>query len=107
MAGALSCARVVVALVPDVELPAPAPDGRIWLTTDQAAAVAHVSKSTISVWKSDGLLIPHPDSPPRHPMYDREDVLDVEKRQRDKLREDGHDYWAQRRPGLRKPRNAA
>lgn len=106
-AGALSCARVVAALVPDFELPPAAPDGHVWLTTDQAAAALNVSKSTISVWKAERRIKPHPDSPQRHPLYDYCELIEVEYERRQKLRADGHDYWAQRRPGLRKPRSAA
>ena len=100
----MSCARVVAALVSDFELPPPAPDGHVYLTTDQAARALRVSKSTISVWKSERRITPHPDSPPRHPMYDWCRLVDVEHERRQKLRDDGHDYWAQRKPGLRSPR---
>lgn len=97
----------MAALVPDFELPPAAPDGHVWLTTDQAAAALNVSKSTISVWKAERRIKPHPDSPQRHPLYDYCELIEVEYERRQKLRADGHDYWAQRRPGLRKPRSAA
>jgi len=97
----------VLALVPDFELPRRAPDGRIYLTTDQAAAAMQVSKSTISVWKSNGLITPLEGSPPRRPLYDYEQLKDAERDMRRKLIEDGHEYWAQRRPGLRKRKSEA
>jgi hypothetical protein len=84
------------------QLPREAPDGRIYVTTTQAAELAQVAVCTISKWKKSGLLTPHPDSPPRQPVYDLEDVRTAEQAARRKAIEDGHGYWAQRRPGLRR-----
>jgi hypothetical protein len=88
--------------VADIELPAPAADGRTYVSTRQAAAAVDVAPCTISRWKREQLLTPLPGSPPRQPMYDLEAVRDAERAARQKAIADGHGYWVQRRPGLRR-----
>ena len=63
-----------------MELPEPASDGHIYLTTRQAAQVAGVADCTISSWKAKKLLLPHPASPPRRPLYRMVDVQAAEER---------------------------
>lgn len=63
-------------------LPDPAPDGHVYVTTTQAAALLGVHKSTISQWRAKGYLAPHPASPPRRPLYRWADVLEAERRTR-------------------------
>lgn len=59
-------------------LPAPGPDGRIWLTTKQAAEEMHVAPCTITAWRHKGYLTPHPASPPRHPLYCMDGLIKAE-----------------------------
>lgn len=64
-------------------LPAPGPDGRIWLTTKQAAQELRVAPCTITTWRYKGYLTPHQDSPPRHPMYCLDDLIQAERAARE------------------------
>jgi hypothetical protein len=59
-------------------LPPPAPDGTVWLTTAQAAAEIRVAPCTITSWRVKGYLVPHPASPPRHPLYSLDDLIRAE-----------------------------
>lgn len=55
------------------------PNGEEYWTTKQAAEEMQVSPSTISGWRRKGYLKPHPNSPSRHPLYNRLDVSHAEK----------------------------
>jgi hypothetical protein len=59
-------------------LPAPGPDGQIWLTTKQASEEIRVAPCTITAWRHKGYLAPHPASPPRHPLYALDDLIRAE-----------------------------
>jgi len=59
-------------------LPAPFPDGSIWLTTKQAAEEIRVAPCTITSWRVKGYLAAHPASPPRHPLYSLDDLIRAE-----------------------------
>lgn len=61
-----------------MELPDPAPDGEIYVSTKQAAAGMRVAPCTITRWRSIGYLEPLPGSPPRKPMYAWSDVISAE-----------------------------
>jgi hypothetical protein len=61
-----------------VELPAPAHDGKVYVTTNQAADAMDVSATTIGMWRNKGYLSPHPLSPPGRPMYAWDDVVEAE-----------------------------
>lgn len=98
----LSRARGVAA---PVELPAPAPDGETYLTTRQAAQVARVADCTITSWRKKNLLVPHPGSPPRKPIYLMDDVLTAERQAwQNALEASGTDRQIKRRqPGREVP----
>ncbi len=61
-----------------VEIPAPAADGLTYVTTATAARLLRVAPCTISSWKAKAYLRPVPGSPPRHPVYLWDDVLEAE-----------------------------
>lgn len=61
-----------------MELPEPAPDGRIYLCTKSAAELFGVRACTISSWKTKGLLTPLPGSPPHKPLYAYDDLVQAE-----------------------------
>lgn len=63
-----------------VELPQPAPDGRIYVNTTQAAEAMGVTKTTIGRWRSHSYLEPLPGSPRRKPLYAWDDVVEAEHR---------------------------
>lgn len=65
--------RLAVALDDDADDPATR-----WLTTDQAAEVAHVDAGTIRSWASRGKLIPHYYGGDLLPWYRELDVLNIE-----------------------------
>lgn len=64
----------------DFELPEPAPDDRIYVSTKQAAAAMRVAPCTITWWRSRGYLTPLDGCPPRKPLYAWEDVIAAEHR---------------------------
>lgn len=68
----------------DAELPPPGPDGRVYVTTQQAADLLGVNKSTISHWRTKKYIAPIAGSPPRRPVYLWDDVLDAERTARRK-----------------------
>jgi hypothetical protein len=59
-------------------LPEPAPDGVIYVRTQQAADAMGVHKSTITRWRARGYLKPLDGCPPHMPMYAWEDVITAE-----------------------------
>jgi hypothetical protein len=61
-----------------VELPRPAPDGRVYLTTTQSAQLMNVTKTTIIRWRRHGYLTPIDGSPPNKPMFAYDDVVAAE-----------------------------
>lgn len=61
-----------------MELPAPAPDGQVYVTTGQAAVLLDVAPCTITSWRYKGYLAPIEGSPPRKPIYLWADVLEAE-----------------------------
>ena len=63
---------------PPVELPEPAPDGVIYVTTTVAARLLRVAPCTVTSWKSKRYLAPVPGSPPGKPVYRWADVLEAE-----------------------------
>lgn len=61
-----------------MELPPPAPDGEIYVSTKQAAMGMRVAPCTITRWRHLGYLTPIEGSPPRKPMYRWSDVIEAE-----------------------------
>jgi hypothetical protein len=83
-----------------MELPAPAPDGRIYLNTSQAAELLNVAACTISAWKNRGHLTPLAGSPPRKPLYLYDDLIKAEfTAWQNALRTSGSDKRVKRRSG--------
>ncbi len=74
-----------------------AEDGEIYLTTTDAAREFGVAHNTVSGWRSRGLLIPIPQSPPHKPIYRFIDVAMAEKKARDNaIRTSGTDKRVRR-----------
>jgi hypothetical protein len=61
-----------------VELPAPGPDGRIYVNTKTAAAAMGVTPAAVTHWRKRGYLAPLAGSPPRKPLYAWDDVVAAE-----------------------------
>lgn len=61
-----------------MELPEPAADGRVYLSTKGAAELFGVRACTISSWKTKGYLRPLDGSPPRKPLYSYDDLVQAE-----------------------------
>lgn len=81
-----------------MELPDPGPDGRIYLTTAQAAKVFGVAACTISQWKARGYLQPLAGSPDRKPLYEYGALAEAEHRAwQNALRTSGSDRRIKRR----------
>ena len=96
--GSWHVARGVVA---PVELPAPAGDGQIYVTTVTAAKLMHVANCTITSWRNKGYLKPVPGSPPRRPLYLWDDVKAAELKARSMAIEaSGTDIQVRRLRGL-------
>jgi len=81
-----------------MELPPPAPDGVIYLTTTQAAKLAGVACCTITSWRHKGYLKPLEGSPPRKPMYSFKAVCEAEfQAWQNAIRTSGNDKRVHRR----------
>jgi hypothetical protein len=61
-----------------MELPAPGPDGLVYVITKTAAALIGVAPCTITRWRDLGYLKPVPGSPPRKPLYLWDDVIEAD-----------------------------
>jgi hypothetical protein len=61
-----------------VELPDPASDGQVYVTTPIGARLLGVAQCTITRWKAKGYLQPVAGSPPNRPVYRWDDLLEAE-----------------------------
>ena len=65
-----------------MDLPEPASDGLIYVTTATAARLLGVAPCTVTSWKAKGYLRPVTGSPVRRPVYAWDDVMEAEFRAR-------------------------